>query len=50
MEFRRGMSAKAGDKIYFVNRKKALILAVIGKTPLSEGANIAAAHVGRAAP
>lgn len=44
-EYHRGMSAKPGDKIYFVNRKKALMLAVIGKKPLSEGANIAAAHV-----
>ena len=34
-----------GDKLYYVNREKALTLAVIGKKPLGEGANIAAAHV-----
>lgn len=36
---------KAGDKVYMVNRGKALLLAVIGTRPLSEGVSIAAAHV-----
>ncbi len=40
-----GSSVKAGDKLYFNNRGKALTLAVIGSKPLSEGLNIAAAHV-----
>ena len=40
-----GMAAKAGDKIYYNNRNKALILAVVGNKSLAEGANICAAHV-----
>ena len=40
-----GMAAKAGDKIYYNNRNKALILAVVGSKSLAEGANICAAHV-----
>ena len=41
----RGMELKAGDKVYQSVRGKALMLAVIGKKSLAEGANIAAAHV-----
>ena len=44
-EYVPGMDLKAGDKIYKNNRGKSLILAVIGKKPLSEGAVIAGAHV-----
>ena len=40
-----GMALKAGDKVYKNNRGKALMLAVIGKKPLSEGSVIAGAHV-----
>ncbi len=40
-----GMKLETGTKIYSSNRGKALMLAVIGKKPLSEGAVIAAAHV-----
>lgn len=36
---------KAGDKIYYVNREKSVILAVIGKKSLLEGVKIAAAHI-----
>ncbi|MEG2118804.1 MAG: aminopeptidase, partial [Pseudoflavonifractor sp.] len=43
--FSRGMAVAAGDKIYRINRGKALMLAVIGTAPLSEGVNIGAAHV-----
>lgn len=43
--FTRGEPLKAGDKIYRVNRDKAVILAVMGKEPLSEGARICAAHI-----
>ena len=40
-----GMALKPGDKVYKSVRGKALMLAVIGKKSLAEGANIAAAHV-----
>lgn len=36
---------KAGDKIYSVNRNKAIILAVIGKRPIQDGVSFAIAHV-----
>lgn len=36
---------KAGDKVYVNNRDKALIAAVIGNKPVSEGVRIAAAHI-----
>ena len=36
---------KAGDKVYYVNRDKSIILAVIGKKGLNEGVKIAAAHI-----
>ena len=45
VEYVPGMDLKAGDKIYKNNRGKSLILAVIGKKPLSEGAVIAGAHI-----
>ena len=40
-----GMTVKPGDKIYLNNRGKSFMIAVIGKEPLSKGANICAAHV-----
>ena len=40
-----GMALKAGEKVYVNNRGKALMLAVIGKKSLAEGAVIAGAHV-----
>ena len=43
--FTPGMKIKAGDKLYRSNRGKALLLAVVGKKPLSEGCTVAAAHV-----
>ncbi len=45
VEFVPGMDIKPGMKLYKNNRGKALMLAVIGKRPLSEGAVIAGAHV-----
>ena len=36
---------KAGDKVYMVNRGKAVILAVIGKEPIQNGVNLLAAHI-----
>ena len=35
----------AGERVYFNNRKKSLIAAVIGSLPLEEGARLAAAHI-----
>ena len=43
--FTPGMKLKPGMKLYRSNRGKSLLLAVVGKKPLSEGTNIAAAHV-----
>ena len=45
VEYRAGMELKAGDKVWFNNRGKALMLAVAGYMPLSEGVVVAAAHV-----
>ena len=41
----RGMELQPGMKVYRVNRGKAITLAVIGKKPLDQGANIGAAHI-----
>ena len=41
----RGMEVKSGDKLYVCNRGKAVMLAHIGEKNLSEGAQIAAAHI-----
>ena len=41
----RGMALKTGDKVYLDNRGKMLLLAVIGKRSLEEGAQITAAHI-----
>lgn len=38
-------SYKPGDKVYLVNRGKAVIFAVIGQTPVADGLNIIAAHI-----
>ena len=43
--FTRGMLVKPGDKLYRVNRGKALMLAVIGEKSLADGASIGAAHI-----
>ena len=40
----RGMELKPGDKVYFNNRGKSIMLAVIGSESLKWGANICAAH------
>ena len=40
-----GMALKPGDRIYSVNRGKALTLAVIGRQDLSRGCNFAGAHI-----
>ena len=43
--YTRGMALNPGDKVYRVNRGKAVMLAVIGTRSLSEGVNIGAAHI-----
>ena len=43
--FERGMELKPGDKVYRVNRDKAIMLAVIGSEGLENGVNIGAAHI-----
>ena len=40
-----GMDLKPGDKVYYNNRGKSILLAVIGSESLAKGANICAAHV-----
>ena len=40
-----GMAIQPGDKIYYNNRDKSVILAVIGTESLEKGVNICAAHV-----
>lgn len=44
-EYVKGQTVNSGDKLYFNNRGKAIYFAVIGKKLLSEGINIAGAHV-----
>lgn len=44
-EYKPGKKYSAGDRFYYVNRKKAIILCVMGKNPLSEGVRISVAHI-----
>jgi len=41
----RGMELNPGDRIYTVNRNKAMILAVIGEKPMDAGVRIVASHI-----
>ena len=43
--YRPGTAVSAGDRFYVCNRGKAVMLAYIGKKPLSEGIQLAAAHI-----
>ena len=43
-EYQPGMALNAGDKVYFNNRGKAIMLAVIGTEKLDKGINLTAAH------
>ena len=36
---------KPGDKVYYINRKKSAVFAVIGSKPMAEGVNILGAHI-----
>lgn len=40
-----GMQLSAGDKVYLNNRGKAVIAAIIGTKPLTEGVRLCAAHI-----
>ena len=40
-----GEPLKAGEKVYVMNRGKAIMLCVKGKKPINEGVHIAAAHI-----
>jgi len=41
----RGMVLKAGDKVYYNNRSKAVFFAALGKKPLDCGVHIVASHI-----
>lgn len=43
--FKKGMSLNAGDRVYTVNRGKAVIASIIGTAPIQEGTRICAAHI-----
>ena len=43
--YQRGQALAPGDKVYRCNRGKAVLLAHIGKRPLAEGVQLAAAHI-----
>ena len=43
--YEQGKQYQPGDRVYYINRRKAVILAVMGKRSLAEGVHIAAAHI-----
>ncbi len=45
VEFKPKTQYNKGDKVYYINRGKAIILVVIGEKSLSEGVKISAAHI-----
>ena len=45
LPYERGQALQPGDRVYRINRGKAITLAVIGQKPLSRGARIVAAHI-----
>ena len=45
VSFTPDMKLQAGDKIYVNNRGKAIIAAVIGTAPITEGVRLCAAHI-----
>ncbi len=44
-EFNPAKSYKSGDKVYYNNRNKAIILAVIGEKSIEKGVKIVASHI-----
>ncbi len=45
VQFREKDSLKPGDRVYFTNRKKNIILAVVGEEDIENGINIVGAHI-----
>lgn len=43
--FKRGEPLKAGDKIYMINRERALIAATVGKKAVGQGTRLSIAHI-----
>ena len=43
--WKRGDAVKSGDRIYMINRNKAVVAAVIGTDPLESGIRLSAAHI-----
>lgn len=43
--FEAGRQYRAGDKVYFVNREKSLIMSTFGRQPLEKGVRLNAAHI-----
>ena len=44
-EFQMGKKYKAGDKFYYNNRGKALIMVTVGKRPVSDGLRLGVSHI-----
>jgi aspartyl aminopeptidase len=42
---KKNVKIKPGTKVYFINRNKSAVLAVIGNKPLEEGVNILGSHI-----
>lgn len=45
VEYNSKKKYKVGDKIYYVNRNKAIILCVVGSEPISNGVHLVASHI-----
>ena len=45
VSFKSMESLKPGDKVYFVNRRKNILLCVVGEKDITEGLNIVGAHI-----
>lgn len=43
--FERGKSYQAGDKVYYINRKKSLIMTTFGRKSVGEGVRMNVAHI-----
>ena len=43
--WKKGMSIKSGDKVYFSRRGKAVVFCTVGKKSFAQGISIAAAHI-----
>lgn len=43
--YERGKKYQPGDKVYYVNKKKSLIMSTFGKRPLEDGLRMNAAHI-----